>query len=115
MKIDETITDTTIVLSTQNCVCELSYFPRDLDGLVMAKDRKIFLFDTLKAKVEGQGDGTFLLRRLCEIADEKRIIIVNPVNPFGNMSYENLVKWYRKFGFKRLRSNIMVRYPWVQL
>jgi hypothetical protein len=52
----------------------------------------------------GRGNGTAMLRSLCELADEHRVEIRLKVLPIGRkpypMSREQLRDWYRKYGFE---------------
>jgi hypothetical protein len=52
----------------------------------------------------GQGNGKYMLKILCDLADEHRVEIKLKVLPIGRkpypMSREDLRAWYRKFGFE---------------
>lgn len=61
-------------------------------------------------KFRQRGYGTFLLKLLTDEADKNATILYLEVAPSGNMSYQDLVVWYKKHGFKESRG-IMVRRP----
>lgn len=113
MKI-ETVTAERISLWTEDCSCaELDYMPAgcDLSDLGVELEPPVFWFCRLKAKVEGQGEGTRLMRRLVEILDNKRITVVNAVNPYGCMDMEQLKVFYAKYGFEDIGNDVMIRRP----
>lgn len=118
MKI-ETVTDARISLWTEKVSCaELDRWPiSNFDDLGIELTEPVFWFCRLKAKVEGQGEGTKLMERLVQILDEKQITVVNGVNPYGSskrqgrMSMGELKDFYRKYGFEDIGNDIMVRHP----
>ncbi len=69
----------------------------------------VFWFARLKAKVEGQGEGTRLMKRLIEILDERGISVVNSLNPYGSMDMQALTEFYKKYGFSEVEKGLMVR------
>ena len=69
----------------------------------------VFWFTRLKAKVEGRGEGTRLMRRLVEILDERGITVVNALNPYGSMDVQALTEFYKKYGFSEVEEDLMVR------
>jgi hypothetical protein len=71
----------------------------------------IFWFSRIKAKVEGRGDGTFLMQRVCHHADQLKATIVNAINPYGRKNLEQLIKWFERFGFEHVEENLVVRRP----
>lgn len=109
----ETITDTGIYLYTEKASCaELDMYDIDLlKDLGCELVDPVFWFSRLKAKVEGQGEGTKLMERLVQILDEKGITVVNGVNPYGSMKMKDLVAFYERYDFVMIKDGIMVRYP----
>ena len=71
----------------------------------------VFWFSRIKAKIEHRGDGTFLMKKICAYADELKATIVNEINPYGDLSLEELICWFGKFGFKKYNRNVIVRNP----
>jgi hypothetical protein len=60
------------------------------------------------------GNGTVMLKKLCELADRNGVEIVLKVLPFGRKphprSREQLQEWYERYGFVGTRKK-MVRIP----
>lgn len=71
----------------------------------------IFFFNRIKAKIEGQGEGTLLMQELVKIFDEKGITVVNTLNPYGSMDLEALIEFYKKYGFESIIEYLMIRRP----
>lgn len=109
----ENICDERICLWTEKgSVAELDRWPSNLfETLNCELTEPVFWFCRLKAKVEGEGEGTKLMTRLVQILDEKQITVVNGVNPYGSMSMDELKDFYRKYGFEDIGNDIMIRYP----
>lgn len=59
-----------------------------------------FWFTRLKVIQVRQGRGNFLMKELCKILDRRKINVLNGINAYGDMSYDNLKKFYLKYGFK---------------
>jgi GNAT superfamily N-acetyltransferase len=109
----EIITDEQISLWTEKASCaELERLSPIIDDSLGAEIvEPVFWFTRLKAKVEGQGEGTRLMKRLVQILDERKITVINGVNAYGSMSLEDLKRFYKKYGFKDIGDNTMIRYP----
>lgn len=62
----------------------------------------------------GRGNGSFMLKAVCDIADRHGVEIVLKALPFGRKPYpmkgEQLASWYEKYGFVGTRRR-MVRKP----
>lgn len=71
----------------------------------------VFFFNRIKAKVEGQGEGTLLMQEVTEILDEEGVTVVNHVDPYGSMDLVPLIKFYEKYGFELVDDRLMVRRP----
>ena len=55
------------------------------------------------------------MRRLVEILDEKKITVINAMNPYGSMNRTELRKFYEKYGFVRINDDgLLVREPRVR-
>ncbi len=114
----ETVNDERISLWTELGSCaELDrYQPRGDDALdllypIPNLSDPVFWFARLKAKVEGQGEGTLLMRRLVEILDERGVTVVNALHPYGSMDMQTLTEFYKKYGFFEVEKGLMVRRP----
>lgn len=66
------------------------------------------------AREPGKGDGTNMMRMLCELADQFVVELTLKTIPIGRKPYpmdgEKLGKWYERFGFIR-RGKWMRRMP----
>lgn len=51
-----------------------------------------------------QGHGNELMRKICKDADEEGVNLFLEISPTGDMTYDQLEKWYNKFGFKKWRG-----------
>jgi len=119
--IHETVTDDRISLWTElGSCCELDRYRRvkflwptsvDRCDLPLETTSKLFWFTRLKAKIEGQGEGTRLMKRLVEILDEREITVVNALNPYGSMDMQALTGFYKKYGFIEVEKGLMIRRP----
>jgi hypothetical protein len=107
----ENISKTHISISLKSrAVAELDradFLVDQYDGLVPP----VFWFARIKSVTESQGDGTFLMKRLCRHADELGVTIVNEINPYGRMDMDELQEWFQKFGFELIRDGLVIRKP----
>jgi hypothetical protein len=66
------------------------------------------------ARAPGKGDGTNMMRTLCELADRFAVEITLKTIPIGRRPYpldrEQLGRWYERFGFLR-KGKWMMRSP----
>ncbi len=109
----ENVTDEHISLMTElGSCCGLDrYVVTDKSDPSFVLVGKTFWFSRLKAKVEGQGEGTRLMKRLVEILDEQGITVVNALNPYGSMGMSALTEFYKKYGFREVEKGLMIRNP----
>ena len=71
-----------------------------------------FWFSRIKVKREGQGVGTRLMTELVALCDERQVDVFCQLNPYGQLDYEQLRAFYRKFGFadiKVKKQHAMIR------
>lgn len=47
----------------------------------------------------GQGIATDLMKELIKLADESKITICCDINPYGDLNFDQLKVFYKKFGF----------------
>lgn len=78
-------------------------------------DLDVITLTRLSSKHRGKGVGSELLRRLCILADKKGYTLELGVSPDlseDSLDYEQLVTFYKKFGFEEIEElpSIMVRY-----
>jgi GNAT superfamily N-acetyltransferase len=73
----------------------------------------LFWFNRLKAgrRGEGTGYGSFLMRELVKVLDQRGITVLNHVNPYGSLNMSQLKSFYKKFGFVDIGRGGMLRYP----
>lgn len=61
-------------------------------------------------KHRGKGIGRELMKAMIENADEEKATLVLDINPYGEMTYNDLRSWYERNGFKKVNSRF-VRKP----
>lgn len=110
------ITKDSITLYTKlGSVCELSRLDILAENIYKTYKIKlkppIFYFNRIKARKEGIGEGSLLMKKLIEILDNKKISVVNELNPYGKLNMNALEKFYSKFGFKKIEKGLMIREP----
>ena len=69
---------------------------------------------SISTNAPGFGSGTEVMNRILKIADEAGVTVHLDAVPFGykTLTKTQLMKWYRKFGFKGVRrTGLMVRAP----
>lgn len=63
----------------------------------------------------GQGLGTQLLTEVCLAADAENTCLWLDINPYGQLSFEQLEEWYRRYGFELTQHGVdrpyMMRLP----
>jgi hypothetical protein len=63
---------------------------------------------------KGRGDATKVMNKICEIADKYKVTIHLSPKPYGTgkgLNKSQLIKWYKKFGFKKSNYEDMKRMP----
>ena len=56
--------------------------------------------------IRGRGLATKLMSRVIFWADTENINILNELNPYGDLNMDQLISFYKKFGFKQPNNNI---------
>lgn len=103
-------------------ICELTDSTDMLK--IIAKDfkkelkdcKQIYMLNRIKTAHhrQGKGDGTKLMLSLAALADKQGFHIISSVNAYGDLSHDDLVKWYKKHGFKYYHEkNTILRSPMV--
>ena len=93
-----------------NClaICELTIMDNSFleDYGFDHKDQTWYYFNRLNVPVRlrHRGIAAKLLRETIDWADWEKINIILEINPYGDMSYEDLEKLYMKFGFVKLEK-----------
>lgn len=64
----------------------------------------------VKEPYRKHGYGTFLLDTLLFCIAEKGLAIILDINPYGDMGYDDLEKFYMKHGFEKYEVNGISRY-----
>lgn len=63
-------------------------------------------------KMRNKRVASLLMEELIKILDEEHIVLVNQINPYGDLDYDQLVKFYKKYGFVDMEiENGLIRYP----
>lgn len=95
---------------------DLSYPHLFKDLFTLPEDMLIYWFGRIYVMPDkrNQGEGTLLLRKICEIADEKQFAIFLGINAYGDLNTKQLRKWYSKYGWTYLKKGMMLRLPQKQ-
>lgn len=112
----EIVNDEVICLSTNKGICELSVFGMEkhkefLLGHKVECPYPLFFFHRIKSMEESKGHGTVMMKRLIEICDERGVAVINSINPYGRMNLEELIEWFKKYGFFEVTDHVVVRFP----
>ena len=59
----------------------------------------------VRNKFRGLGVATELMKKLINFIEEKKILLVCDVNPYGDLTKEQLISFYKKFGFQECISS----------
>jgi GNAT superfamily N-acetyltransferase len=91
----------------------MAHYPLDRCVVALQDDHKVSL-ETLRAHRLRQGAGSAIMRKLIALADKLQITVwltATPLNP--SISFDALVAFYSRFGFKPApdSSDVMIRYP----
>ena len=58
------------------------------------------------------GAASILMDELVKVLDEEKIVLVNQVNPYGDLDYDQLVEFYKKYDFVDMEiEGGLIRYP----
>lgn len=100
------------IMLDDGSVCQLDRADHMKDSLNIHVRGPLFWFCRIKAKREGKGSGTLMMRELVKILEEKRWSVLNSLNPYGGKKdLERLINFNKKFGFELLNgaSGTMIR------
>jgi len=85
---------------------------------VIDKYPDIWWFARIKVRPEhwGSGHGKDLMIELCRILDQRNIMLMNELNPYGNRDMNSLISFFKASGFEMADfetydSTIMIRRP----
>lgn len=101
---------------TPECITVFYYVPGELGSgqasISNMGDHWCFNRLVVHQRLRGQGIATKLMGRLTETLDRQQILLVNDVNPYGDLSFQQLIRFYKKFGFVETDTpGRLVRYP----
>jgi GNAT superfamily N-acetyltransferase len=79
---------------------------------IKSKNQTWYYFNRLNVpeKIRNRGIATELMNELVDWADLEEINILLDINPYGDMSYNDLKKFYKKFGFKVKKKSLIRLY-----
>lgn len=95
-------------------------FPVDNDiSLEVWEDDNKLTLDTIviPKNLRGEGIGTKIMEMVCHYSDEvNKPLFLTPSTSYGATSTDRLVRFYKRFGFKRnkehgLSMHYLIRYP----
>jgi len=64
-----------------------------------SKDTYYFNRIIVPKQLRNKGIGTLLLKELLKVFKEKKLKLICEINPYGDLNYKQLEKWYVKNGF----------------
>ena len=72
----------------------------------------VFYFSRLNVpeKIRGKGIGKALMEKTIQFCDEKNYMLINTVNPYGDMNLEELNQFYEKSGMKLVNKDGLLIY-----
>ena len=70
------------------------------DASMYGVEGEVYYFNRLKSNNPGKGGGSKVLNQLIEHSEAAGVPILNEVNAYGNLSQEELVRFYKARGFK---------------
>lgn len=121
-KLTKNITDNnvsfSIVRDNSMAIAELGYtiiepYAEFIDDKERLND-KWFFFNRLNtpARIRKQGFAAKLMDEVVGWADDKKINIINTINPYGDMNMTQLITFYKKYGFVEAgpEKGLMIRY-----
>lgn len=86
----------------------------DISKMGFDNTKNIYYFNRLivPQPLRGKGVATLLMKKLIEILDIEKIILICEVNPYGDLNEEQLFKFYKKYGFVDDESfKSLIRFP----
>lgn len=116
-----TIVDNKISLSE---LSRIDCFPEDYADLIKNQEdfnlfkeelknvNGVFYFSRLNVpeKLRGKGIGKALMEKTIQFCDEKNYMLINTVNPYGDMNLEELNQFYEKSGMKLVNKDGLLIY-----
>ncbi len=71
-----------------------------------------FYFNRLfvQPKFRRMGFGHILMQQIIRIVDKKKINIVLDINPYGDLNYDQLFKFYQKYNFEEVDDYLIRKY-----
>ncbi|NLJ76298.1 MAG: GNAT family N-acetyltransferase [Peptococcaceae bacterium] len=64
--------------------------------------------------MRNRGIASLLMDELIDVLDEHEFTVITGVHPTGDLDYDRLITFYRKYGFEKLGYEIaLIRYPQV--
>jgi len=72
----------------------------------------VFYFSRLNVpeKIRGRGIGKELMEKTIEFCEKKNYMLINTVNPYGEMNLQELNNFYKKSGMKLLNEDGLLIY-----
>lgn len=64
---------------------------------------------SVNENIRKQKIATQLMQQVIEWANNDKINIILEVNPYGDLNLEQLIKFYKKFDFEQVNTNVMIR------
>ncbi len=103
---------------TKECITLVYRVPGN-SGLASATIKKIYNDGTwvfprlfVPKSMRNQGIASFLMSELIKILDDNKITLMGGIYPTGDLDYDRLTTFYKKYGFgESIYENAFIRYP----
>ena len=66
---------------------------------------------SVPVKFRNQGIATQLMRKLIQVLDKNKITLICDINPYGDLDFNQLNKFYKQYGFVEHEEHHLIRYP----
>lgn len=133
MKLNKNISDSNISISYLDeikyklAISEISILPSELiisyiqefvsdkeeqDELIStAQKSKSFGFYSrlnVPSQMRGQNIGSLLLNETIKACEEQDVFLVNTVNPYGDLTHEQLISFYERHGMRSINEGVLI-------
>jgi ribosomal protein S18 acetylase RimI-like enzyme len=101
------------VLKQSDEVCGFAYTVKDYLAEQADKNQRMVTSIFVARGKRGRGYGRILLAMICKDADTENVTLILGVDPNHDSPLQRraLVSFYKRYGFKRVKGNVMRRLP----
>lgn len=86
--------------------------PSLFSELISCPDKNLWVFFNrlfVNENIRNRKVATRLMQQVVEWATDNKINIIIEVNPYGDLDFDQLVRFYKKFDFEQVNTNVMIR------